>query len=168
MSTPNSIIKIHGDRYAGAFALQKLQALVAAQQDAAGHDELDQAPSSSLQRDSTSAPHMQPSDKEDIPVKIIQISTDSAQTTHIVGNLGDKYELSLVTFLWDNVDVFARQPSQMTWIPREVIEHYLKIYPDVRPVQQNLEKQSIEWQNFIRKEIKKLLDAGFIRKVHYP
>jgi hypothetical protein len=56
----------------------------------------------------------------------------------------------------------------MTWIPREVIEHYLKIYPDARPVQQNPEKQSVEWQNFIRKEIKKLLDARFIRKVHYP
>jgi hypothetical protein len=87
MSTPNSIIKIHGDRYASAFTLQKLQALVAAQQDAAGHDELDQAPSSSLQRGSTSAPRMQPSDNEDITVKI---STDSAQTTHIVENLSDK------------------------------------------------------------------------------
>jgi hypothetical protein len=29
-------------------------------------------------------------------------------------------------------------------------------------------KQSIERQNFIREEIKKLLDAGFIREVHHP
>jgi hypothetical protein len=64
--------------------------------------------------------------------------------------------------------VFAWQPSQMPGIPREVIEHHLKIYPDTRPVQQRPWKQSIERQNFIREEIKKLLDAGFIREVHHP
>jgi hypothetical protein len=35
----------------------------------------------------------------------------------------------LVTFLQANVDVFACQQSQMFGIPREVIEHHLKIYP---------------------------------------
>jgi hypothetical protein len=55
----------------------------------------------------------------------------------------------------------------MSGIPREVIEHYLKINPDARPVQQKPQKQSIEWQNFIQEEIKKLLDVGFIREVHH-
>jgi hypothetical protein len=74
----------------------------------------------------------------------------------------------LVTFLRANIDVFAWQPSQMPGIPRKVIEHYLKIYPDVRPVQHRPRKQSVERQNFIREEVKKLLDAGFIREVHHP
>jgi hypothetical protein len=74
----------------------------------------------------------------------------------------------LVTFLRANVYVFAWQPSQMPGIPREVIEHHIKIYPDARPVQQRPQKQSVERQNFIHKEIKKLLDAGFIREVHHP
>jgi dsDNA-binding SOS-regulon protein len=56
----------------------------------------------------------------------------------------------------------------MPRIPREVIEHHLKIYPNARLVQQKPQKQSIEWQNFIREEIKKLLDAGFIREVDHP
>jgi hypothetical protein len=56
----------------------------------------------------------------------------------------------------------------MPGIPREVIDHHLKIYPDVRPVQQKPQKQSIKRQNFIREEIKKLLDVGFIRDVHHP
>jgi hypothetical protein len=56
----------------------------------------------------------------------------------------------------------------MPRIPREVIEHHLKIYPDARLVQQRPRKQSVEWQNFIREEIKKLLDVGFIREVHHP
>jgi hypothetical protein len=56
----------------------------------------------------------------------------------------------------------------MPKIPREVIEHHLKIYPSARPVQQKPHKQSIEGQNIIHEEIKKLLDAGFIREVHHP
>jgi hypothetical protein len=49
----------------------------------------------------------------------------------------------------------------------EVIEHHLKIYPDARPVQQRPRKQSVERQNFIREEIKKL-DIDFIWEVHHP
>jgi hypothetical protein len=56
----------------------------------------------------------------------------------------------------------------MPRIPKEVIEHDLKINPDARLVQQKPQKQSIEQQNFILEEIKKLLDAGFIREVHHP
>jgi hypothetical protein len=56
----------------------------------------------------------------------------------------------------------------MSGILREVIEHHLTIYPDARPVQERPRKQSIQRQNFIHEEIKKLLDAGFIREVHHP
>jgi hypothetical protein len=84
-------------------------------------------------------------------VKTIQIGVDAAQT-----------------FLQANAYVFAWQRSQMSGIPREVIEHHLKIYLNARPVQQKPWKQSIERQNFIREEIKKLIEAGFIREVHHP
>jgi hypothetical protein len=74
----------------------------------------------------------------------------------------------LITFLRYNVDVFAWQPSQMFGILREVIEQHMKIYLDVRLMQQKPQKQSIERQNFIHEEIKKLLDTGFIREIHHP
>jgi hypothetical protein len=64
--------------------------------------------------------------------------------------------------------MFAWQPSWMSRIPRKVIEHHLKIYPDARLVQQKPQKQSVERQRFIREELKKLLDASFIRVVHHP
>jgi hypothetical protein len=48
-----------------------------------------------------------------------------------------------------------------------MIEHHLKIYPDARPVQQKHQKQSVERLNFIRKEIKKLVDTRFIQEVHH-
>jgi hypothetical protein len=56
----------------------------------------------------------------------------------------------------------------MPEITREVIEHHLKIHPDARPVRQKPRKQSIEQQNFIREEVRKLLQAGFIEDVHHP
>jgi hypothetical protein len=56
----------------------------------------------------------------------------------------------------------------MPGIPREVIEHHLKINPDAKPVSQKPQRQSVERQDFIRKEVRKLLDAGFIEEVHHP
>jgi hypothetical protein len=109
MPSPNGIIKIHGDRFVSVSMLEKLQALAVTHEIAASHGVPEQAPLSSCQRVSSSRPRVQPSDGEDVPVKVIQISVDAIQTTYIVGNLGDKYELTLVTFLWSNVDVFAWQ-----------------------------------------------------------
>jgi hypothetical protein len=56
----------------------------------------------------------------------------------------------------------------MPGIPREVIEHHLKINPDARPVSRKPRRQSVERQDFIRKEVQKLLDTGFIEEVHHP
>jgi hypothetical protein len=56
----------------------------------------------------------------------------------------------------------------MPEIPREVIEHHLKIHHDAKPVQQKPRKQSIKRQNFIREEVCKLLQASFIEEVHHP
>jgi hypothetical protein len=90
MLSPNGIIKICGDRTVGVSSLEKLQVLAVAQEAAAGYGEPNQAPSSSHQCVSSSAPRVQPSDSEDIHVKIIQIGADATQTTRIVRNLGDK------------------------------------------------------------------------------
>jgi hypothetical protein len=64
--------------------------------------------------------------------------------------------------------MFAWEPSQMPGIPREVIEHHLKIYSDAKPVSQKPRRQSVERHDFIREEVRKLLHAGFIEEVHHP
>jgi hypothetical protein len=56
----------------------------------------------------------------------------------------------------------------MPGIPREVIEHHLKINPNARLVSQKPRRQFVERQDFIRKEVRKLQDAGFIEEVHHP
>ena len=56
----------------------------------------------------------------------------------------------------------------MPGIPREVIEHNLRIYPDATPVRQKPRMQSVERQNCIHEEVRRLLHAGFIEEVHHP
>jgi hypothetical protein len=107
MTSPNGVLKIRGDRDVGAYALEKLQALAAAREAAEEHGGQDPAPPSSRQRGSASAPRVQPTGKEDVPVKTVQVGTEAGQTTRISGDLDSKYELALVTFLRANVNVFA-------------------------------------------------------------
>jgi hypothetical protein len=56
----------------------------------------------------------------------------------------------------------------MPGIPREVIEHHLNIHPDAKPVSQKPRRQSVERQDFIHEEVRKMLNAGFIEEVHHP
>ena len=50
----------------------------------------------------------------------------------------------------------------MPRIPREVIEHHLAVRPDACPMKQKVRWQEPERQEFIREQVSKLLDAGFI------
>jgi hypothetical protein len=74
----------------------------------------------------------------------------------------------LVNFLLANADIFASSPSDMPGIPREVIEHSLDILPHSRAVQQRLRRFDKERRRAIEVELRKLLEAGFIKEVSHP
>jgi hypothetical protein len=90
MPSPGGVLRIWGDRDAGACALEKLQSLAAAREAVAEPRDQGPAPLSSRQRVSTPAPRVQPSVREDVPVKTIQIGADAAQTTRISADLDSK------------------------------------------------------------------------------
>jgi hypothetical protein len=56
----------------------------------------------------------------------------------------------------------------MPGVPREKVEHKLKVRPDAIPVKQRLRRFAQDRKDAIRKEISRLLAAGFIREVFYP
>nr|CAH66197.1 OSIGBa0148D14.3 [Oryza sativa] len=56
----------------------------------------------------------------------------------------------------------------MPGVPREVIEHRLAVRPGAKPVRQKVRRQAPERQAFIREEVARLLEAGFIREVIHP
>jgi hypothetical protein len=74
----------------------------------------------------------------------------------------------LVDFLRANADIFARSPSDMPGIPREVTKHSLEILPHSRAMQQRLRHFDEERRQAIRVELRKLLEAGFIKEVLHP
>ena len=43
-------------------------------------------------------------------------------------------EEALVRFLRANKEIFAWEPGQLVGVPREVIQHHLKVCPNIRPV----------------------------------
>jgi hypothetical protein len=74
----------------------------------------------------------------------------------------------LVDFLHANADIFPWSPSDMPGIPREVVEHSLDILPHSRAVEQRLRRFDEERHREIGAELRKLLEAGFIKEVFHP
>jgi hypothetical protein len=74
----------------------------------------------------------------------------------------------LVDFLCANADIFTWSPSDMPGIPREVAEHSLDILPHSCVAQQRLRRFDEERRRAIGPELRKLLEAGFIKEVFHP
>jgi hypothetical protein len=87
MSSPAGVLTVWGDRLAALAAVEKWHALAA---ETARPDDEGRDPSTSCTKAPTKVPKVQPSGADGGPVKTIQVSVDSSQTTRIVGNLEEK------------------------------------------------------------------------------
>ena len=56
----------------------------------------------------------------------------------------------------------------MPGVPKELIEHSLNVNPTTTPKKQRLRRFSAEKREAIKKELAKLLTAGFIKEVYHP
>jgi hypothetical protein len=56
----------------------------------------------------------------------------------------------------------------MPGVPRELVEHKLKVYPQARPIRQKLRRFTPDKREAIRAELARLVAAGFIREVLHP
>jgi hypothetical protein len=56
----------------------------------------------------------------------------------------------------------------MTWLPRELIEHSLNVHAQAVPKKQRLRRFAHDKHEAIKREIDKLLAAGFIKEVIHP
>jgi hypothetical protein len=56
----------------------------------------------------------------------------------------------------------------MSGVPRELAEHRITINEGSKPVKQWLRRFSLDKKATIKKEITKLLAAGFIREILHP
>ena len=74
----------------------------------------------------------------------------------------------LTNFLRENKDLFAWKPADMPGVPRELAKHKLDLNPGSKLVKQCLRRFSPDKKAAIKKEITKLLAAGFIREILHP
>jgi hypothetical protein len=56
----------------------------------------------------------------------------------------------------------------MLGVPKELIEHWLKVDPKATPKKQRLRRFAPDKREAIKKELAKLLVAGFIKEVYHP
>ena len=84
MPSPAGVLTVWGDRTAAVTAVERLHALAA---EAARSEE---DPSTSQPRVPAKAPKVQPSDPDNVPVKMVQIGADFSRTTCIAGNPEEK------------------------------------------------------------------------------
>ncbi|GJR98356.1 reverse transcriptase domain-containing protein [Tanacetum coccineum] len=74
----------------------------------------------------------------------------------------------LKCLLKDNINVFAWEPSDMTGVPRRIIEHALNVNPSLDPVCQKRRTFSMEKSGVVTKEVAEWVKAGIVRPVKYP
>jgi hypothetical protein len=60
------------------------------------------------------------------------------------------------------------KPADVLGVPRELTEHKLHLDPKAKPVKQRLLRLAHDKKDVIKREIARLLDAGFIREVYHP
>nr|GEU39266.1 reverse transcriptase domain-containing protein [Tanacetum cinerariifolium] len=81
--------------------------------------------------------------------------------------LSDKGRTELCSILKKNLDIFAWKPTDMTGVPRSVVEHRLNIREGYSPVRQKKKGQAPERAKAIQVEVQKLVEAGIMREVYY-
>ena len=74
----------------------------------------------------------------------------------------------LANFLRTNQDIFAWSHEDMPGIDPSVIVHRLSVNPNSSPVRQKKRVFAQERDKAAAEEVRKLLEAGFIREVYYP
>jgi hypothetical protein len=87
MTSPAGVLTVQGDRAAALAAVEKLHSLAA---EAARPDDAGRNPSTSGTKAPTKVPKVRPSEADDVPVKAVQLSAGSTQTTGIAGDLEEK------------------------------------------------------------------------------
>ena len=103
--------------------------------------------------------------------EVEEIPLDSGRPERVVriGNtITPSVREALISLLRQYEDVFAFEPLEMPGITPDIMQHRLNVDPSHKPVIQKRRHLGAERSAAAVVEVKKLLDAGFIRECHYP
>ena len=92
---------------------------------------------------------------------------DTAKVTYISASLQGPSKEKLTKFLQENSDVFAWTAANMPGIDPQLITHKLNVDSLKKPIKQKKYNFPPERQETIKREVEKLLEAGFIEEIQF-
>ena len=92
---------------------------------------------------------------------------DKPQPTFISKKLDPVLREGMIALLKEYRDCFAWDYTEMPGLDRSIIEHQLPLKKGFRPFQQRARQMKAEVLEEVKKEVEKMLDAGFIRPCRY-
>jgi hypothetical protein len=92
---------------------------------------------------------------------------DKPQPTFISKNLDSSIREPIIALLKEYSDCFACDYREMSGLDRSIIEHRLPLKKGFRPFQQWARQMRTEVLEEVKKEIEKMLEAGFIKPCKY-
>ena len=101
-------------------------------------------------------------------LEVVTLDESRPERTTRMGMLASQpIRQALASFLKMNQDVFAWSHDDMLGIDPSVIVHRLNVNPTSSPIRQKKRVFALERDKAIVEEVRKLLEAGFIREVYY-
>jgi hypothetical protein len=94
-------------------------------------------------------------------------SADEPRPTFISKKLNPELQEAMITLLREYTDCFAWDYTEMPRLDRSIVEHRLPLKPGFRPFQQRAWQMKAEVLEEVKKEVEKMIAAGFIRPCRY-
>jgi hypothetical protein len=92
---------------------------------------------------------------------------DKPRPTFISKKLNPELREPMIVLLKEYVDCFAWDYIEMLRLDRSIVEHRLPLKSGFRPFQQRARQMKPEVLEEVKKEVEKMLAAGFIRPCRY-
>jgi hypothetical protein len=92
---------------------------------------------------------------------------DKPRPTFISKKLSPCLRELMIALLKEYADCFAWDYTKMPALDRSTIEHWLPLKKEFRPFQQRARQMKAEVLEEVKKEVEKMLEAGFIRPCRY-
>ena len=92
---------------------------------------------------------------------------DKPRPTFISKRLDPILREQMIALLKEYRDCFAWDYTEMPGLDRSIVEHRLPLKKGFRPFQQRARQMKAEILEEVKKEVQKMLDAGFIRPCRY-
>jgi hypothetical protein len=92
---------------------------------------------------------------------------DKPQPTFICKKLSPCLREAMIALLKEYADCFAWDYAEMPGLDRSIVQHRLPLKKGFRPFQQRAQQMKAEVLEEVKKEVEKMLEAGFNRPCRY-